>query len=93
MIELGGILSPELKDELNRVVLPLTKKSAPSESELRISQAQLVGWLEGLFHGIQASLFTQQLSAQGQMEEVKRRMLESGTKPTGENEDKTGAYL
>ena len=93
MIELGGILSPELKDELNRVVLPLTKKSAPSESELRISQAQLVGWLEGLFHGIQASLFTQQLSAQGQIEEVKRRMLESGTKPTGENEDKTGAYL
>lgn len=93
MIELGEILSPELKDELNRVVLPLTQKSAPSESELRISQAQLVGWLEGLFHGIQASLFTQQLSAQGQMEEVKRRMLESGADHSGENTGTTGAYL
>lgn len=93
MKELNEILSPELKEELNRVVLPLTKGEAPSESELRISQAQLVGWLEGLFHGIQATLFTQQLSTQGQMEEVKKRMLESGALHSGEGEATTGAYL
>lgn len=95
MDELNEILSPELKEELNRVVLPLTQDAAPSESELRISQAQLVGWLEGLFHGIQATLFTQQMSAQGQMEEVKRRMLESGMNKNSENDNESGpgAYL
>jgi hypothetical protein len=94
MEELNEILSPELKEELNRVVLPLTKGEAPSESELRISQAQLVGWLEGLFHGIQATLFTQQLSTQGQMEEVKKRMLESGALHNSDgDETTTGAYL
>jgi hypothetical protein len=54
------------------VVLPFSS-DAPSESELRLAQAQLVGWLEGLFHGIQATLFTQQAMAQGQLEEVRRR--------------------
>lgn len=96
MKELNEILSPELKEELNRVVLPLTQTEAPSESELRISQAQLVGWLEGLFHGIQATLFTQQMSAQGQMEAVKKRMLEAGAIHTGEGDGTTpgsGAYL
>ena len=96
MSELDEILSPELKEELNRVVSPLTKGEVPSESELRSSQAQLVGWLEGLFHGIQATLFTQQMSAQGQMEEVKKRMLEAGAIHTGEGDGTntgTGAYL
>ncbi|MBP9116017.1 MAG: DUF2587 domain-containing protein [Acidimicrobiia bacterium] len=98
MKELNEILSPELKEELNRVVLPLTQNKAPSESELRISQAQLVGWLEGLFHGIQATLFTQQMSTQGQMEEVKKRMLESGALHpqdgySGNEGNGTGAYL
>ena len=95
MDELNEILSPELKEELNRVVLPLTQSAAPSESELRISQAQLVGWLEGLFHGIQATLFTQQMSTQGQMEEVKKRMIEAGAVHTeeGETTGGTGAYL
>lgn len=76
--ELEGVLSPELQQELAEVVLPFSS-DAPSESELRLAQAQLVGWLEGLFHGIQATLFTQQAMAQGQFEEMRRRRaLESG---------------
>jgi hypothetical protein len=76
--ELEDVLSPDLRDELNDVVLPFTS-DAPSESELRLAQAQLVGWLEGLFHGIQATLFTQQAQAQSQLDEMRRRrMLEAG---------------
>jgi proteasome activator-like protein len=76
--ELEDILSPDLRDELQKVVLPFTSDT-PTESELRLAQAQLVGWLEGLFHGIQATLFTQQAMAQGQLEEMRRRRaLESG---------------
>ena len=68
--------------------LPFTSDT-PSESELRIAQAQLVGWLEGLFHGIQATLFTQQMQAQGQFEEMRqRRALEMG-----QPERTPGAYL
>jgi len=75
--ELETVLSPELQKELEEVVLPLGSDS-PSDSELRLAQAQLVGWLEGLFHGIQATLFTQQAQAQGQLDEVRRRrMLEA----------------
>ena len=70
--ELESVLSPDLKQELDEVVLPFTSE-APTESELRLAQAQLVGWLEGLFHGIQATLFTQQAMAQSQLEEVRRR--------------------
>jgi hypothetical protein len=70
--ELESVLSPELQKELEDVVLPFSS-DAPSESELRLAQAQLVGWLEGLFHGIQATLFTQQTMAQGQLEEMRRR--------------------
>ena len=76
--ELEGVLSPDLRQELSEVVLPLTSDT-PTESELRLAQAQLVGWLEGLFHGIQATLFTQQATAQGQLEEMRRRRsLEAG---------------
>ena len=76
--ELEGVLSPDLRQELQEVVLPLTSDT-PTESELRLAQAQLVGWLEGLFHGIQATLFTQQATAQGQLEEMRRRRaLEAG---------------
>jgi hypothetical protein len=83
--ELESVLSPELQKELSEVVLPLTS-DAPTESELRLTQAQLVGWLEGLFHGIQATLFTQQSLAQQQLEEMRhRRAIEStqglGTEP------------
>jgi hypothetical protein len=70
--ELESVLSEELQKELDEVVLPFSS-DAPSESELRLAQAQLVGWLEGLFHGIQATLFTQQAMAQGQFDEVRRR--------------------
>jgi hypothetical protein len=70
--ELESVLSPELQKELEEVVLPFSSE-APTESELRLAQAQLVGWLEGLFHGIQATLFTQQTMAQGQLEEMRRR--------------------
>src|SRR5262245_21221251 len=70
--ELETVLSPDLQQELTEVVLPLTEDS-PSESELRLAQAQLVGWLEGLFHGIQATLFTQQAMAQGQLDQMRRR--------------------
>jgi len=79
--ELEGVLSDDLRQELGDVVLPFTSET-PSESELRIAQAQLVGWLEGLFHGIQATLFTQQVAAQSQLEEMHRqRALETGQDP------------
>jgi hypothetical protein len=75
---LDEVLSPDLQQEVDEVVLPLTSDD-PSESELRLAQAQLVGWLEGLFHGIQATLFTQQAVAQSQFEEMRRRRaLEAG---------------
>jgi hypothetical protein len=81
--ELEGILSPDLRKELDDVTLPFTS-DAPSDAELRIAQAQLVGWLEGLFHGIQATLFTQQMQAQQQFEEMRqRRALEPGNRPPG----------
>jgi hypothetical protein len=73
--ELESVLSPDLQKELAEVVLPITSDE-PTESELRLAQAQVVGWLEGLFHGIQATLFTQQAVAQGQLEQMRRRALE-----------------
>ena len=77
--------------ELHRLALPFADESVPSEAELRIAQAQLVGWLEGLVHGIQASVFTQQLSAQGQLEQMRRRRaLEP---PQAEDEEHPGLYL
>jgi hypothetical protein len=78
--ELEGVLSPDLKRELSDVVLPFNS-DAPTESEVRLAQAQLVGWLEGLFQGIQATLFTQQMAAQGQFDEMRRRAIESGQPP------------
>jgi hypothetical protein len=83
--ELEDILSDDLRAELDEVSLPFTSDT-PSESELRIAQAQLVGWLEGLFHGIQATLFTQQVQAQRQFEDMRQRRaldLGAGDKPPG----------
>jgi hypothetical protein len=74
MTELSDVLSDDLRDELAEVAMPFGSE-APSDSELRIAQAQLVGWLEGLFHGIQASIVTQQMAAQQQFEEMRRRAL------------------
>jgi hypothetical protein len=69
--ELEDGLAPELRDELERLSLPFEEGSAPSEAELRIAQAQLVGWLEGLFHGIQAALVAQQMAARMQLEQMR----------------------
>jgi hypothetical protein len=78
LAELEGVLSPDLQAELKEVTFPFTAET-PSESELRVAQAQLVGWLEGLFHGIQATLFTQQVAAQSQLDQMRQRqMLEAG---------------
>ena len=90
--ELAGALSPDLASELDRMVLPFDD-SVPSEAELRVAQAQLVGWLEGLFHGIQATLLAQQMAARAQLEEMRQR----GLPPGPGNEDGTsprpGTYL
>jgi proteasome activator-like protein len=80
--ELEDGLAPELVAELDRLSLPFTDDSVPSEAELRIAQAQLVGWLEGLFHGIQTTLFAQQMAARAQLEQM-RRALPPGALPPG----------
>jgi hypothetical protein len=85
--ELSGALSPDLSKELSRMAIPFSVE-VPSESELRIAQAQLVGWLEGLFHGIQASLFAQQAAAAAQLEKMRDRSL-----PPGAHEPRAGTYL
>jgi hypothetical protein len=80
--ELEKGLAPELVAELERLSLPFAEDEVPSESELRIAQAQLVGWLEGLFHGIQTALFAQQMAARAQLEQI-RRALPLGSVPPG----------
>jgi hypothetical protein len=75
--ELEDGLSPELREELDRLSLPFGS-GVPSEAELRIAQAQLVGWLEGLFHGIQTALFAQQMAARAQLEQMRGRALPPG---------------
>jgi len=77
--ELASGLAPELREELARLSLPFTADEIPSDAELRIAQAQLVGWLEGLFHGIQATLFAQQMAARAQLEEMRQRALPPGS--------------
>jgi hypothetical protein len=72
--ELEQGLAPELVEELERLSLPFTEDTIPSEAELRIAQAQLVGWLEGLFHGIQTALFAQQMAARAQLEQMRRAL-------------------
>lgn len=85
--ELSDALSPDLRSELGKMALPFSA-DVPTESELRIAQAQLVGWLEGLFHGIQASLFAQQAAASAQLEKMRGRSL-----PPGSGEPRAGTYL
>ncbi|MEE6167400.1 MULTISPECIES: bacterial proteasome activator family protein [unclassified Mycolicibacterium] len=76
--ELEDGLAPELREELERLTLPFTEDSIPSDAELRIAQAQLVGWLEGLFHGIQTALFAQQMAARAQLEQMRQGALPPG---------------
>ena len=80
--ELEQGLAPELVEELERLSLPFTSQT-PSESELRIAQAQLVGWLEGLFHGIQTAIYAQQMAARAQLEQMRRALPAGATGPMG----------
>ena len=96
--EIGAALSDDLRKELEQLAPPL--EEAASESEVRVAQAQLLGWLEGLFHGIQAALWTQQMQARAGLEEMRRRGLPSGADapggPSGRNESppgRPGQYL
>ncbi|MCX4387711.1 bacterial proteasome activator family protein [Micromonospora peucetia] len=109
IVELKDGLAPELREELERISLPFTEEKAPSEGELRIAHAQLVGWLEGLFHGIQAALVAQQMAARVQLEQMRsgRQALPSGPggpggmlpgmpgmgQPPGGEGHSTGQYL
>ncbi|HVT20506.1 MAG TPA: bacterial proteasome activator family protein [Mycobacteriales bacterium] len=91
--ELSSGLAPELRDELARLSLPFTADAVPSDAELRVAQAQLVGWLEGLFHGIQATLFAQQMAARAQLEEMRQRALPSGAHNPQQGGQGSGLYL
>jgi hypothetical protein len=86
--ELSTALSPDLQEELNRLTLPFSDDAVPTDMELRVAQAQLVGWLEGLFHGIQATLFAQQMAARQQLEKMRGQLPQGG--PGGE---RPGTYL
>jgi hypothetical protein len=92
--ELEDGLAPELRDELERLTLPFTEDGVPSDAELRIAQAQLVGWLEGLFHGIQTALFAQQMAARQQLEQMRGQgALPPGVSVPGQRGGGTGQYL
>jgi len=93
--ELSAALSPDLRDELARLTHPFDSPGTPSEGELRVAKAQLVGWLEGLFHGIQATLFAQQMTARQQLEQMQRQLPE-GARPgrgMGPEDGRPGTYL
>jgi hypothetical protein len=87
--ELAKGLSPDLRDELERMAPPLGDE-IPSSSELRVAQAQLVGWLEGLFHGIQAALMAQQMAARAQLDQMRQQSLPEGAEP---GSMRPGTYL
>ncbi len=92
--ELEDGLAPELREELERLTLPFTEDSVPSDAELRIAQAQLVGWLEGLFHGIQTALFAQQMVARQQLEQMRGALPPGmGAQRGGPGPPGTGQYL
>ncbi len=100
IVELSEALSPDLQDELKMLALPFRDGEIPSEGELRVAKAQLVGWLEGLFHGIQATLFAQQMAARQQFEQM--RQLAPGStgpgSPAGQGQvveatERPGTYL
>jgi hypothetical protein len=93
--ELEEGLAPELREELERLALPFGEDTLPSDAELRIAQAQLVGWLEGLFHGIQTALFAQQMAARAQLEQMRQLPPGAGGAPgpRGPGSSGTGQYL
>ena len=85
------MLSADLQEELASLAPPM--QGVPSDAEIRVAQAQLVGWLEGLFHGIQAALFAQQAAAQAQFAELRRRGLPAPGQPGPGTEPGRGQYL
>ncbi len=85
--ELSTALSPDLSAELERLAPSLSESSTPTDAELRLLHAQLVGWLEGLFHGIQATLFAQQITTRRQLEDIRGRL------PEGDAGERPGTYL
>jgi hypothetical protein len=94
--ELSDALSPDLQQELRMLALPFNDDAVPTDCELRIAQAQLVGWLEGLFHGIQATLFAQQLAARQQLEQMRQLPPGVGQMPGADGrrlQDPGGTYL
>jgi hypothetical protein len=91
--ELEQGLAPELREELERITLPFAEGETPTDAELRIAQAQLVGWLEGVFHGIQTALFAQQMAARAQLEEMRRKALPGGPSAHPEARPGGGQYL
>ncbi len=99
IVELSDALSPDLQHELKMLALPFRDGEVPTEGEIRVAKAQLVGWLEGLFHGIQATLFAQQLAARQQLEQM--RQLPPGMQPGGPaalpgqqpQQERPGTYL
>jgi Protein of unknown function (DUF2587) len=94
--ELEEGLAPELREELERITLPFSEGETPSDAELRIAQAQLVGWLEGVFHGIQTALFAQQMAARAQLEDIRRKALPGGSQGAAPQPDPRpggGQYL
>ncbi len=90
--ELRDVLSEDLQDEFAEIMIPLSNEGA-SEAELRVAQAQLIGWLEGVFHGIQASLWSQQMTAQKQLAEMQQRALDAPPEPPPARDDSSGLYL
>lgn len=91
--ELGSALSPDLRDELGRLATPFGEDETPSGPELRIAKAQLVGWLEGLFHGIQATLFAQQMAARHQLEQMRQNELMPPDDGEQRGIERPGTYL
>src|SRR5262245_32523054 len=94
--ELSDALSPDLQQELKMLALPFRDGEVPSEAEIRVAKAQLVGWLEGLFHGIQATLFAQQLAARQQFEQIRQLppgMQRPGMPDQPQPPDRPGTYL
>ncbi|MFC5730433.1 MULTISPECIES: bacterial proteasome activator family protein [Nocardioides] len=89
--ELEEGLAPELVEELERLSLPFTENVTPSEAELRIAQAQLVGWLEGLFHGIQTAIYAQQMAARAQFEQIRKALPQGMGGPAHQTGQQPGA--
>lgn len=92
IVELSEAISPDLREELQMLALPFKEGEIPSDAELRIAKAQLVGWLEGLFHGIQATLFAQQIAAQQQLQQM-RQIPPGMMRPDIQGGDRPGTYI